>query len=499
VTPIASEPRQTRRLLLVLGLVALAACGLGLALLAAGHSASSEPQPRLWAKGLFPRFDTRVHRYVIRCPHGKATIRVAAPEGTGVAVGGASERSGRFAAEVRARPGQDFEIAAGPAGATEPYSVRCLPAGFPAWRFEPRRPLPAGLFVVSFPGTPKTGPSWVVVFDNHGAPRWWFKPPTSALGAQVLSDGSVTWSRSFGDGYGIDPRMAHEIRSLSGRLLRTVRTAGAVTDSHELLELPNGDFLIDAYKPRPGADLRAEGGPRGVYAISAEIQEVNREGDVVWRWSSAGRIGPEETPARWWDNVLSNPKPGPGGVPVYDPVHVNSVETWGPDRLVVSTRHTDAVFGIDRSSGRIVWKLGGTPTPRSLRVIGDPAGKLTFGGQHDARIGEGGVLSVFDNGKDRPRSPRAVRYRLDLDERTATFLDQLTDPEVTYSHCCGSARPIDGGWLVDWGRNPLTTAFDDEGRIAFRIHFPISTYRAVPVPDAAVTLGDLERGLEAME
>jgi hypothetical protein len=196
--------------------------------------------------------------------------------------------------------------------------------------------------------------------------------------------------------------------------------------------------------------------------------------------------------------VLSNSK-NTDGVATYDPVHINSIEPRGADEIVVSMRHTDAIYGIERSTGDVRWKLGGTETPASLRVIGDPAEKL-FGGQHDARVGEGGYLSVYDNGKDRPRRPRVVSYRLDLERRTATYIGQLNDSRIKTSHCCGSARPLArGGWLVSWGDNPLVTAFDDRDRVAFRLTLPVPTFRAVPVPRGATSIAALDRGLEQME
>ena len=233
-------------------------------------------------------------------------------------------------------------------------------------------------------------------------------------------------------------------------------------------------------------------------AVFAEVQEVDPDGRLVWRWNSRGRIGLGET-GRWWRNVLSNAKHSARGVTTFDPVHVNSIEPRGLDEVVVSMRHTDAIYGIERSTGDIRWKLGGTETADSLRIVGDPAAKL-FGGQHDARVDEAGNVSVYDNGKDRPRRPRVVSYRLDLEERTATYLGQLNDPQITSSHCCGSARPLTGGgWLVSWGDNPLVTAFDRNGRAAFRLELPVSTFRAVPVPAGATTIGALDRGLEKME
>jgi Arylsulfotransferase (ASST) len=468
---------------------------------AAGRPA---PQLSLAARTLYPGFDPRRHRYVVRCEGGSVSFRVRADRDTRVAVGPMPEQSGRFRARLSIRPGQDFAVRESGRGRGDSYSVRCLPEDFPSWRFRSLRHMKAGLFTVTLPSAASNPTPWVIVFDNSGMPRWWYSPGTSALGGQITPDGTISWSRSFGDGYGVDPRMAHEVRSLSGRLLRLVRTRGTVTDSHEFQQLPGGDVLLEAFQPQAGIDLRRYGNhvwhlPHRASVVFPEVEEIDPSGRLVWRWSSRGRVGLEETSDRWWDSVRRNPHPGPGGAPTYDPFHINSIDPWGHHRLVVSMRHTNAVYGIERSTGSVLWKLGGTHTPASLRVIGDPHGEDLFGGQHDARITSHGRLSFFDNAKDRGRPPRAVWYDLDLARGTATFVRQLTDPIVRESHCCGSVRPTAGGWIVDWGRNPLVTGFDRRGRIAFRLHLPISTYRAVPVPRGAVTARGLERGMEAME
>jgi hypothetical protein len=291
--------------------------------------------------------------------------------------------------------------------------------------------------------------------------------------------------------------MAAEIHTPAGRLLRLIGTEGSIIDGHEFRPLADGDVLVDSYVPET-ADLRRVGGPRRAAIVSAEVQELDPRGRVLWRWNSRGHIGLRET-GRWWHNVLSNSRRRLQGRPTYDPVHINSIEPRGPDEVVISTRHTDAVYGISRSSGEILWKLGGTETAKSLRIVGDPAHK-PLGGQHDARIGSDGRLSIYDNGKDRPRRPRVVFYRLDPEGGTARYLGQLNDPEIKASHCCGSARQLgEGGWLVSWGDNPLVTAFDGAGRLGFRLELEASTFRAVPAPADATSLAALDRGLESSE
>ncbi|MEX2448736.1 MAG: arylsulfotransferase family protein [Solirubrobacterales bacterium] len=463
----------------------------------AGDERATGASPSISLSGVHPSFDPGSERYVSRCGRGAEPIRVDAGRGTRVAVESAAPRTGEFSVRPQALPGEDFELVAIEPERRREYQVRCLPADFPAWRFERLRPSAPGLFAVAFRAAREARP-WVIVFDHTGAPRWWYSPPTRALWAQILDHGTIVWARSFGDGYGSDPRMAYEVRSLSGSLLRLVRTKGSIIDGHEFEPLDNGNVLVDSYDPGGRVDLEPFGGPARTSAVFAEIQELDPRGRVLWRWNSRRRIALEET-GRWWRNVLSNAKPGPAGGTVFDPVHINSIDPRGSDEVVISARHTDAVYGIDRSDGEIRWKLGGTETADSLRVVGDPARKL-LGGQHDARIGAGGILTVYDNGKDRPRDPRVASYRLDLERGTATFLGQLNDSRVEESHCCGSARPLaGGGWLVSWGDNPLVTGFDDDDELSFRLELPVSSFRAVPVPPGAASIAELDRGMEAME
>ena len=470
-TPARHKATTTGVALAILVLLLASGCGSG--------EATSRRSPSITARGLLPSFDPAESHYVSRCGRGAQPIQVTTASGTRTV-------------KTTAPPGSDFPLEIG----SRTYRVRCLPADFPAWKFERFRPSPPGFFVVSFKASRDTRP-WVIAFDDEGVPRWWFNPDTRVLWGQVLASGNFVWARSFGDGYGLDPRMAHEVRTPAGKLLRLVQAEGSIIDGHEYRELGNGNVFVDTYVPET-ADLRRVGGPRRAAIVSAEVQELDPEGHEHWHWNSRGHIGLGET-GRWWRSVLSNPRRRLGGRETFDPVHVNSIDPRGRREVVISTRHTDAVYGIDRASGEIRWKLGGSKTGKSLRIAGDPAGR-PLGGQHDARIGRDGRLSIYDNGKDRPRRPRVVFYRLDLDNHEAHYLGQLNDPEVRRSHCCGSARELPGGgWIVSWGDNPLVSAFDAQDRLAFRLHLAASTFRAVPAPVGATSAKALDEGMEAME
>jgi hypothetical protein len=113
---------------------------------------------------------------------------------------------------------------------------------------------------------------------------------------------------------------------------------------------------------------------------------------------------------------------------------------------VISCRHTDALYRIERKTGRVDWKLGGRHTSKSLELIGDPKyGSKSFGGQHDVRVLPDGTITVYDNGSRRERPPRLLRFRIDAGKRTATLIEQHTEPLVTRSDWQGGTRRLAGG------------------------------------------------------
>ncbi len=449
-------------------------------------------------KSMFPRFHPDRHYYVSRCVPGKVEVQVKANNGATVKVAAYPPETGRFMAEARALPGQAFNVTTEVDGKSSDYQVRCLPSDFPQWAYKRFADPPKGMFLVSSrPQVPDFQNNWMIVFDQDGTPRWWFSPETNSLGGQILADGTVQFPRGFGDGFGQDERTANEILSLDGKLQRTVRFRGAPTDGHEYYLLPNGNAYIMSYKPRFGVDLTSVGGGKDEGVLDGAIQEITPSGKVVWSWNSKDHVKLGDIPPRWWKRVLVNPHVDFDGNSRYDIFHLNSVEPWG-DQLVLSTRHSDRVWGISRKTGEVVWTFGGEKGPKSLKIVGeDPFKDYPLGGNHDARM-NGDILSVHDNGTHLDRPPRLLRYRIDLKNRTATFVAQNRDLKAApTSHCCGGVRKMGTGWVVAWGSSPFITGFNSKDEIAFRVGISTPVYRAVPVPES-VSAADLSKALDRM-
>ncbi len=439
--------------------------------------------------GLFPGFSTAVSDYVSRCDDSDPVrVSVAAPSGTTVSVAGQSPRSGTFTASVTRDVGQRFTIVVDSAELDTTHHVRCLPADFPA--FDARRT--GATQAEHYVTVPVVG-SYPTIFDNNGVPVWWGATKATFF-ALVLPNGRIAWNTGA--------RMQEH--RYDGSLVRTYSTVGEPFDFHDLVVLPNGNHVaVSLTETR--ADLSAWGGPEDAPVLDHIIQEITPQGTVVWDWTTSEHIPVTETTPAWRAAELADP----GGTlyDIYDPWHYNSVEPT-PTGFIVSYRHLDAVYEINKTTGAISWKMGGTTRPESLAMQGDrvfaAGGGGGFGGQHDARRHPDGTVSLYDNGSARNRPARAVRYRLDTAARTATLVQEVTDFEQKNVFCCGSSRFLPGGNVVfGWGGNAnaadITEATRRGSRI-FELNFPAESnfvYRALPVLPGVLDKGVLRAGMDA--
>jgi hypothetical protein len=448
---------------------------------------------------IYPDFDPAVSDYVTRCGASPVTMSVEAPSGTTVSIDGQPGQSGVFDQDVALTPGQAFNFTTTVAGNTSTFHVRCLPADFPAWTYARPGTPSANFYVVTPQGatTPGGQPAgrYVIFFDDHGVPVWW--EAAAAVDAKVLPDGNLAWYTQTAGG---TSSPGYEERDLNGNLVHTWRTVGTPTDTHDFQILPNGDALMLSYSPRPGTiDLSPYGGPSTNATVTdAEIQEIAPDGSLVWSWNTKDHIPPDETVPRWWGAMPIGTLAD--GRRAYDYAHINSIQVVG-NTIVASFRHFDAVYAINRTTGDIVYKLGGTARPESLQVLDDPQSGSPLGGQHFARVLPDGSLTIHDNNTFLTPAPRAVRYRIDGFAGTAQLLEQVSDPDVPTSFCCGSAQRLeDGSWVMSWGGTSIVTEFGPGGGRDFKLTVAGTSlsYRVAVVTGASPSIADLRAGMDAM-
>ncbi len=437
--------------------------------------------------GLSPAFDPSVPDYTVKCTGSPLEVSGRLAQGASISVDGGQAQTGAFDASVPLAENQEFGFTLDDGTTAGDYHVRCLPTNFPIWEYEGLRPASHGFYIVT-PALGAGASRYAVIFDNHGVPVWWdTEDPATPYDAKVLPNGTVAWWTHPGP-----LRDDYEIHGLDGAVLKHFFAATGPTDSHEFQETPNGNYLLISYQPREHVDLTPYGGGADDSVVDAVIEELNPNNEPVWSWSTQGHIGLAET-GRWWPTALT-------GSP-RDIVHMNAVEPDGNDAILISLRHTDAVYKIDKTSGEVVWKLGGTWTPKSLTVANDPEGAYPLGAQHDVRLQPDGTITVHDNNTNLPDAPRAVRYEINEATHTATLVEEVTDPEAPSSFCCGSARrSADGSWLMSWGGRSLVTEFNAAGERTFRLSFGgvVFSYRAVAAPDGSLSATALRAGMDTM-
>lgn len=435
-------------------------------------------------EALQPAFSWETRTYAARCQEDDLVMKIGGAHRWKTRIADGRYRGGSHRSRISLGEGQAVRVAfkRKRRAKVSRFRIRCLPPDFPEFGFRRFRPGGPGLFSVGLHD------GYAAIFSRYGAPIWWYKGEHKVVDAKVLSDGTVSWNTNSAPISG-----SFEIRTLTGELLRTLGTVEG-TDLHDIQLLPNGNYMYGSLSSRFGVDATAFGGTADVTTLDTEIQEVTPDGRVVSGWDSGDRLRLAEA-GRWWDRIPSSDVSLP-----YDVSHWNSVEPAGKF-MYLSFRNLDAVYKVNRKSGRVVWKLGGTETNKSLKVLNYPNGDYPLGAQHDARLQPDGTITVFNNRSElEDAMPVAHRFRINEGAGTAKLIETIRDRRVTPTFCCGSARRLPSGdWLVSWGDAGIAGAYNPAGRTIFRLFTPnYWSYRAEPVPSGRVTIAELGRAMDAM-
>src|SRR5207302_3207224 len=187
-------------------------------------------------------------------------------------------------------------------------------------------------------------------------------------------------------------------------------------------------------------DLTSIGGPKQGMMLDSIFQEVDvRTGRLLLEW-------------RWLDHIPVSDSYKPYKEP-YEYLHINSIEVTPDGNLLVSARHTWALYKLDRKSGQVIWRLGGKHTDFAL------APEAKFSWQHDARQPTGGAITLFDNGSDGPietaKTSRGLLLDVDMTGRKVTLGQAFNHPPAVLASAMGSVQVLpNGNVYVGWGTQP---------------------------------------------
>jgi len=298
-------------------------------------------------------------------------------------------------------------------------------------------------------------PVWLRLLQNEGMDVMNFRAQTYK-GEMVL-----TWWEGYHTGYG-----QREYVILDGsyrEIARFTAANGYEEDHHEFLITPEDTALITIYNKVPRY-LISEGYPVDGNVLDGIAQELDIEtGEVLFEWHSLEHVGLDE----------SFTKP-------YDYFHINSIDVYDEDHLLISSRTTCTVYKIERKTGEIVWRLGGKKSDFEM----GPGARTIF--QHDVRRQRDGTMTIFDNGNvNRVEQSRSIVVEIDEDIMSASLAREYTHPDKLRSATQGNTQVLpNGNVLVGWGSAPVFSEFDHDGRLLFSAAYPTESesYRAFRFP-----------------
>lgn len=344
--------------------------------------------------------------------------------------------------------------------------------------------------VATFASEPDLHPSGVRINERKAgrAPGWVFVAPKKVFGAKrsariqagpmILDDqGRMRWFDPMRKGqtatdfrvqsYKGRPVLTYwQGRAIQGQgdgrcivldeRYRRIAAVGKDVDLHECQLTPRGTMLVMSYEDVT-TDLRAVGGKRRDKSVDAIVEEIDvATGKVLLKWSSLDHVGMKESYEPIKKRYLGT----------WDYFHINSVAEDTDGNLLISARHTWAVYKIDRKTGKVIWRLGGKKS--DFPVTDD---KMKFAWQHDARAAGENTVRIFDNdaGSEKVRDhSQVVTIRLDPRAKKAKLVQVLQHPKGISSGTQGNSQALpNGNTFVGWGSQGHFSEFDRDGKMIF--------------------------------
>ena len=257
-----------------------------------------------------------------------------------------------------------------------------------------------------------------------------------------------------------------EILNSSYRTIHTVQAGDGYRnhgiDLHEFTlghEGSEGTAFVEIWSP-VRANLTSVGGPANGTVFDWIIQEIDvATNRVVWEWHALGHVPINDS---YQGYVPGRP---------YDYFHLNSIQQLPDGRILISARHTWAVYSIEKKSGKIAWELGGKRSSFSL----GPGTQFSW--QHNATLHGNGLLTVFADGG----APQSRALEIHLDNHQATLVHAYTHKPGLLALSQGSTQLLaNHDMFVGWGSRSYFSEYTPGGRQIFtaKMPSPIQSYRA---------------------
>ena len=252
---------------------------------------------------------------------------------------------------------------------------------------------------------------------------------------------------------------------------------GNPLENHQFTILGEGHYLISGYVGKrvnnfPDDVPHSVLGSRVVANI---IQEI-KDGKVVWEWDST------DYPELYAMSVENNDYFNKDSQWA-DYAHFNAIAIDPKDNnFLCSFRNLDAILKLDRTTGEILWVLGGKGDQFGLTE------EQKFFRQHDIRVAADGGFTLFNNGNfnNAPQEGKTsiMKFYLNEDDLTVEEFKEYA-VENSFSNAMGSAQELEEGhYAVCWGSRVTASALFSEidflsGEVLFEFCYPMdgASYR----------------------
>lgn len=204
-----------------------------------------------------------------------------------------------------------------------------------------------------------------------------------------------------------------------------------------------------------------------VKVIACLIQEVNN-GQVIFQWDGTNY-------AEFYGTSVENNNFS-DSVNAMDYMHMNSLCIDPHDNnIICSFRNLNQIIKINRTTGNIMWRLGGKNSDFPLTP------DQVFLRQHYARFTDNDQTLMFvDNGllATRPYS-RIVEFQLDENVKNVNNFHAYTIPD-TFIQYAGSVKKENGTYFIGGGLSSYTLQVNyTTNEVLLRLNQKFSSYRAL--------------------
>lgn len=261
---------------------------------------------------------------------------------------------------------------------------------------------------------------------------------------QYTSDGEVRYTYMpyledafAGDCSGINPGcviVMDESYNVIDEIYYTDSDGEQITiDPHGFIWIDEGHYILTAYKEETvdvPADIETESTTADLAVLY--INEI-KDGEVLWEFCSKDYDKfLYESNTLNWDKAQTT---------CQDYMHFNSMSIDTDGNLLVSCRHLDSILKISRSTGELIWQLGGDYGDFEL------SDDQRFSYQHSIILTDDGQYMLFDNANTAVSGGSASYssvIRMSVDEESTSVTDFVRYNVVDfYSIYMGAVREID--------------------------------------------------------